>query len=65
MYGRAGGHRLLWKIEICYHIQMIWEKKRISSGWIMDTAVYHPDDISYHHISPGWLKIVPYVIRMR
>ena len=37
---------------------------RISSGWLLDTAVCHPDDISYHHMSSGWLSPNRYLIRM-
>ena len=37
---------------------------RISSGWLLNTAVCHPDDISYHHMSSGWLSRNRYLIRM-
>ena len=30
----------------------------------MDTVVCHPDDISYHHMSSGWLSWNWYLIRM-
>ena len=36
---------------------------RISSGWVLNTAVYHPDDI-YRHMSSGWLSWNWYLIRM-
>ena len=31
----------------------------------MDTVVCHPDDISFHHMSSGWLSRNWYLIRMR
>ena len=36
----------------------------MSSGWLLDTAVCHPDDISYHRMSSGWLSRNRYLIRM-
>ena len=36
----------------------------ISSGWRMYTAVCHADNISYHHMSSGWLSWSWYLIRM-
>ena len=35
-----------------------------SSAWHTDTAVCHPDDISYHYMLSGWLSWNWYLIRM-
>ena len=47
-----------------YLIQMTCGYCRMSSGWLLDTAVCHPDDISYHHMPSGWLSRNWYLIRM-
>ena len=41
------GHRVLWKIEICYLIRMTQEWKRMSSGRHNYIVVIHPDDTNF------------------
>ena len=48
------GHRVVWKIEICYLIRMTYEWKPMSSGWHNNIVVTHPDEIPISAKSPGW-----------
>ena len=48
------GHRVVWKIEICYLIRMTYEWKPMSSGWHNSIAVTHPDEIPISAKSSGW-----------
>ena len=58
------GHRMLWKIEICYLIRITYERKRISSGWLNNINVTHPDEKPTPVMSSGWHKMEEHVIRM-
>ena len=58
------GHRIVWKIEICYLIRMTEGWKRMSSGWHNNIVVTHPDAIAISAKSPGWHMTAWYVIRM-
>ena len=48
------GHRVVWKIEICYLIRMTYEWKPMSSGWHNSIVVTHPDEIPISAKSSGW-----------
>ena len=48
------GHRVVWKIEICYLIRMTYEWKPMSSGWHNNIVVTHPDEIPISAKSSGW-----------
>ena len=57
------GHRVFWKIAICYLVRVIQEWKRMSSGWHNNMFVTHPEEISTPAKSSGWHMMVWYVIR--
>ena len=52
------GHRVLWKIEICNLIRMIYEWKRMSSGWHNHIVITHLDEIPTSVKSSGWHMVV-------
>ena len=56
----SGWHNVTWTLS---HLDEL-AHGRISSGWLLDTAVCHPDDISYHHMSSWWLSRNWCLIRM-
>ena len=56
----SGWHNVIWTLS---HPDEL-TPDRISSRWLLDTAVCHPDDISYHRMSSGWLSRNWYLIRM-
>ena len=57
------GHRVFWKIAICYLVRVIQEWKRMSSGWHNNMFITHPEEISTPAKSSGWHMMVWYVIR--
>ena len=56
----SGWHNVIW--TLCHQDELA--PGCISSGWLLDTAVCHPNDISYHHMSSRWLSRNWYLIRM-